>query len=288
MVALPAPVFADNLNLQKLMEQLEKRYQKKIGVAAINLGNQQSIEYRANELFPIQSTFKAFLVSYILKQSMTNPDLLKQRLKIKKADIVAWSPVTEQHIGNTMSVEELCRAAVSYSDNTATNLLLKISGGYQGLTAFIRRMGDSSFQIAHWEPSLNSNPESDKDTATPVSIRDDLVKILKTDLLGSTQRKQLLHWMKNNTTGAHHIRSGIAKNWIVADKTGAGNYAVANDIAIIWPPHCQPIVLAVYTHGYHKQDKANNQVFAELTRLVIKHFAATDTCLYNALQRAEN
>lgn len=275
---LLVPVRANAISLQKQLEQIEHRYQKTIGVAALNLGNHQSIEYRAKESFPIQGTFKTLLVAFILKQNMDHPGLLKQRLAIKRADIVTWSPVTEKKMGQEMSIKELCQATIRYSDNTAANLLLKYSGGPKALTAFLRSTGDSTSRIEHWEPSLNSNPDKPEDSSTPEEMKDALVKILHADFLGQKETDQLLDWMKSNTTGSHRIRSGIAPGWIVADKTGAGAYGIANDIAIVWPPHCKPIVLAVFTYGKKKEALSNDQMFAEVTHCLMEHFAANDPC----------
>jgi len=43
---------------QKKLEQLEKSFDGKIGIYAIDINNNQIIAYRADERFPVQSTIK--------------------------------------------------------------------------------------------------------------------------------------------------------------------------------------------------------------------------------------
>ncbi len=63
---------------QARAENLEKNFDGKIGVYAIDTGNNQIIAHRADERFPIQSTLKLIAVSALLKQSSKDKDLLQQ------------------------------------------------------------------------------------------------------------------------------------------------------------------------------------------------------------------
>ena len=65
-------------------------------------------------------------------------------------------------------MEELARAAVVVSDNTAANLLLARLGGPPGLTQFVRSLGDATTRLDRNEPDLNVNdPGDDRDTTSP-------------------------------------------------------------------------------------------------------------------------
>ncbi|MDE5018622.1 serine hydrolase, partial [Francisella tularensis subsp. holarctica] len=70
---------------------------------------------------PICSTYKFLVVGAILKQSMTDNQLLNQKIKISKNQIVEYSPITRRHITQTMTVKQLCQASMQ-GDNTATNI----------------------------------------------------------------------------------------------------------------------------------------------------------------------
>ena len=72
------------------------------------------------------------------------------------ADLLDYGPITKQHVGaGGMRVDELCRAALQYSDNTAANLLLRSQQGPAGLTCYLRGLGDCDTRLDRIEPYLN-------------------------------------------------------------------------------------------------------------------------------------
>ncbi|OFW91421.1 MAG: hypothetical protein A2W44_05185, partial [Acinetobacter sp. RIFCSPHIGHO2_12_41_5] len=194
--------------INEKFKNLETSLEGRIGLYAINTANNQSIQYRALERFPIQSTFKVMAVSAILKQSEADNNLLKLKITYTKQDLVFWSPITEKYVDDGMTIFDLCAAAMMYSDNTATNLIVKKSGGPEAVTAFARSIGDNTFRIDDWEPDLNSNPNDLRDTSTPKAMEKSLQKLTLGDVLTSSKRNQLVTWMKGNTTGDTRIRAG--------------------------------------------------------------------------------
>jgi beta-lactamase class A len=78
---------------------------------------------------------------------------------------------------------------------------------------------------------------------------------------------------------ARSIRAGVDKSWIIGDKTGGGAYGTNNDIAILFPPHCAPIVMVIYFTQNKQNSTRDDKVIASATRLVISEFAKNDTCL---------
>lgn len=264
-------------SLQKKLLDLETASGGRIGIFAINTANNTRVQYRAEEIFPIQSTFKMMGVSAILKLSMTKKHLLQQKINYNEQDLVSWSPITKKHLLEGMTISELCAAAIMYSDNTATNLLVKKLGGPQAVTAFARSIDDNKFRLDNWEPELNSGPDDLHDTSTPAAMEKSLQKLALGKILAPSQREQLVMWMKKNTTGDTRIRAGVPKGWIVADKTGTGTeYGITNDIGLIWPPKCAPIVLSIYFIQNKKDATPRNDVIASATRILINEFARTD------------
>lgn len=258
-------------SIAKKLAELETSFDGRIGIFAINTANNMRIQYRAQEHFPFQSTFKVIGVSAILKQSMADSHLLQQKITYTKQDLVYWSPITEKHLSDGMTISELCAAAIMFSDNTAINLLMKKLGGPEAVTAFARSIGDNIFKLDSWEPELNSNPSDLRDTSTPEAMGKSLQQLAHGNTLALPQRDQLLGWLKANTTGDSRIRAGVPKGWIVADKTGTGgSYGVTNDIAIIWPPEAPPIIMAIYFSTQNKNDiKKHDDVIASASRMLI-------------------
>lgn len=260
---------ASNISLASL-QKLELSFGGRIGLFAINTATGDYISYRADERFPVCSTFKTLLAAAFLKRSEESPELLGQKIKYSKNDIVEYSPITEQHLEEGMTISELCAATVQYSDNTAANLLMKELGGPEAVTAFARSIGNNYFRLDRWETELNTAiPGDARDTATPRSMAHSLLKLSLQDGLGDTQRQQLNEWLIGNTTGASRIRAGIPEGWLVGDKTGGGSYGTSNDIAVIWPLNRAPVIVSIYTTQNEETAKPRNDVVASAARIVV-------------------
>lgn len=257
-----------NSNIQNRLSQLEKDFNGRIGLYAIDTNTGNVIAYRANQIFPVQSTFKLLAVAAILKKHTDGNQLIQKRIYYKPSDVVEWSPITKLHVWDGMTIKRLARAAMSYSDNTAINLIIKQLGGLKSVTDFSRSIGNHSFNLKHYEANLNSNPNNCSDTSTPKDMATSLKKLTLGSVLDKKHKALLFKWMRGNTTGYHRIRAGTPPGWDVADKTGSGSYGVANDVAVISSPTCKPIVLAVYTVRKNADAKWRDDVVAEATRLV--------------------
>ncbi|AEW98063.1 MULTISPECIES: class A beta-lactamase [Streptomycetaceae] len=247
---------------------LERKYAARLGVYAVATGTGTTVTYRADERFAFCSTFKTLAAAAVLHR---NPlSYLDKRVTIHAADVNSISPVTEDRVDTGMTIRQLCDAAIRYSDGTAGNLLMRDIGGPAGLTAYLRGLGDTVSRMDHYEPELNRNPPRDpRDTTTPEALAGDYRALVLGNALPAEKRALLKGWLQHNTTGAERIRAALPAGWTVADKTGTGDYGRANDVAIAWPPHTAPVVVAVMTErsGYHTP--AEDPLLADATRQIL-------------------
>ncbi|NHZ63760.1 class A beta-lactamase [Massilia genomosp. 1] len=259
---------------QAELAALEAAAGGRLGVGAIDTGDGRRLGHRADERFPMCSTFKAIAAAAILAHGKHVPGWLDQRVYYTKADLVTYSPITEKHLDDGMTVGELCAATIQYSDNAAANLLMAMIGGPGGVTGFARSMGDTVFRLDRWETELNTAiPGDPRDTATPAAMAALLRRVALDDGLPAAQRDQLQNWMRGNTTGDTRIRAAVPASWAVADKTGTGAYGSSNDIGIVFPPKGAPVVLALYYTQADQQAKADSEILAQATRIVMAAFA---------------
>lgn len=266
---VPAPNVKETSAAQALLAELEATSGGRLGVAAFDVANNAHVLHRADERFPLCSTFKVIAVGAALSRSVKEPTLMKQRIAYEASDLVAHSPITQKHAGQGMTVADLCAAALQYSDNTAANLLMKLLGGPSAVTAFARSIGDETFRLDRWETELNSAiPGDTRDTSTPNNMARSLQGLALNNVLADPQRDQLQAWLRGNTTGASRIRAGVPADWVVGDKTGAGEHGTTNDIAVLWPPTGSPIVLAIYFTQPNKAAPLRNDVVAAAARIV--------------------
>ncbi len=247
---------------------LEARFDARLGVFAVDTGSGATIEHRADERFAYASTIKALAAGALLAQ--TSPADLQRSVPITPADLApAYSPVTETRVGGSMTLAELCDAAVRFSDNTALNLLLRELGGPAGLDAALERVGDTVTEVVRDEPGLNSAvPGDPRDTTTPRALAGSL-RAYALDAAAPEDREQLVDWLRRNTTGDALIRAGVPGDWDVGDKTGTGAYGTRNDVAVLTPPGRAPIVLAVMSSRDEQDADHDDALLAEAARVAV-------------------
>ena len=90
-----------------------------------------------------------------------------------------------------MSMAELCEAAMTYSDNTAANLILASLGGPAAVTAFARSIGDPVTRLDRIEPALNQALPGDvRDTTTPAAMLKNIQTLVLGSVLSASSKEQ--------------------------------------------------------------------------------------------------
>jgi beta-lactamase class A len=216
------------------------------------------------------STFKWTLAAAVLASVDRGQLRLAQPIAYGEADLLAYAPVTAARVTEgRMTIEELARAAVVVSDNTAANLLLAQIGGPPGLTRFFRDVGDDVTRLDRNEPTLNTNAPGDpRDTTTPRAMALALRTVLTGDVLSPASRDRLTRWLVECETGLARLRAGLPTGWRVGDKTGTGANGACNDVAIAWPPAGGTWLIAAYMSESAAQPAELNAAHAEIGRLV--------------------
>ncbi|WP_336205673.1 class A beta-lactamase [Nonomuraea sp. LPB2021202275-12-8] len=251
-VVVAAPV-AGQAQAGKDLRELEASFKGRIGAYALDTATGRTVTYRAGERFPLLSTFKAPLCAAVLHKARTaEPGLMSRLVKWTAADMKPNSPVTEKHVKDGLTVARLCEAAITRSDGTASNLLLKQIGGPAGLTRYFRALKDPTSRMDRWHPGLNDwTPKDERDTTTPAAIGGDLRALTTGRALHAKDRARLNGWLIANKTGDERIRAGLPRTWKIGDKTGTNSdgFGGGNDIAVIWPGKgAAPIIMAIYTN----------------------------------------
>jgi beta-lactamase class A len=238
--AEPLPPLEDRIGL------LEKRDNALVGLYAVNLDSNLTVAHRDNDMLAMCSTFKAYLSARVLQKAQRGELTMTDVLYVDPAVVIANSPISGPKAGSSLSLNELCQAALQRSDNTAANMLLRVIGGPSAITEFARSIGDDRTRLDRWETELNSAlPGDPRDTSTPRALGGGIRAILTGDVLDTPHRTQLVDWMRANTTSS--MRAGLPPGWTTADKTGSGDFASTNDVGIAFGPDGQRVLLAIMT-----------------------------------------
>jgi beta-lactamase class A len=244
---------------------IERESGGRLGVAVLDPSSQAQAGHHADDRFPMCSTFKLLACAVVLKRVDDGAEHLDRRIAIQAADIVPESTFIKEHAaGTNMTLAALCEAAMTYSDNTAANLIIASLGSPQAVTAYARSVGDTMTRLDRNEPALNEAVPGDlRDTTTPLAMAKNMQTLLLGDALSAAAKKQLTEWLLANKTGGTRLRAGLPAGWKVGDKTGTGERGSTNDIGIVWPPNRGPVLVAVYlTETAAPADKRNAAIVA--------------------------
>lgn len=223
------------------------------------------LSVNADRRFPMCSSFKWLLAACVLSRVEAGSEHLARRVSFSAADIMDYAPAAKAALAQAgghrgdMTVDALCEAAVTLSDNTAANLLLANSVNPPALTAWLRAHGDPITRLDHFEPAMNYVEfDESHDTTTPAAMIGDLQRLLFGDVLKMASRKQLMGWLLDCKTGETRLKAGLPMGWRIAQKTGTLNFhperpdirsGAYGDVGVLFPPRGEPILIAAYTSG---------------------------------------
>ncbi|MBJ7265293.1 MAG: class A beta-lactamase [Burkholderiaceae bacterium] len=270
-VTAPAVSIAQALPLpESVLQQVqavESRLGARVGVALVDVASARHWAWRGHERFPLNSTFKAFACAALLARVDAAGSSLARTTTISKADIVSYSPVFESQIGHSVTLAQLCEAAVTMSDNAAANLILKNIDGPEGFTRFMRSLGDDASRLDRFEPELNEATPGDlRDTTTPAAIVHAVLRLVEGDALTVASKARLVRWMRDNRVAGPVLRAVLPEGWQIADRTGAGGYGSRSIVAVVWPSDGTPWGIAIYLTQSRADMAERNRAIGDIGR----------------------
>jgi beta-lactamase class A len=271
-----APSTEERLTLaNKRLAEIDAREGGRLGVFVRDTGTGATIEHRADEPFPMCSTFKLLTAAAALNRVDEGAERLDRKIAYGPSDLLEYAPIAKTHVAEGgMTVADLCAAAIDWSDNTAGNLVLQSIGGPAGFTQFARSLGDELTRLDRNEPTLNESlPGDPRDTTSPRAMAGTMQKVLVGDALSDASRSQLQTWLINDKVGDKRLRAGLPPSWRIGDKTGTGDRGSTNAVAILWPPGRAPLIATVYYTGSSASVDARNAVHKEIGALIAETFS---------------
>jgi len=248
--ALAAPMLGAGSAAGAQFTALERHAGGRLGVYALDAGSGQLIAHRANERFPMCSTFKLLAVGAVLARVDARNEDLNRRVGYGDADILAYAPVTKAHLEiGSMTIGELCAAAIEWSDNTAANLLLHSLLGPAGVTKFARSLNDPITRLDRNEPTLNTAIRATCATRQRPRQwpRYDRAPARHTLVTADARTPENVAARLQDRRVTKQLRWGLPASWRIGAKTGSGAHGrQATRLPSCWPTgraETKPILL---------------------------------------------
>lgn len=295
-------------NIAQKIEKVSQGLAGRIGVAAKEIGSGQSITVNGDETFVMASTYKVAIAATLLELVDKGQIKLSDLIEISQEMMVAGDNAIAQnfvHPGIKLSVANLIEPMITESDNTATDVCLKLAGGPEAVTKMLRSIGITDLRVDRYtseilrdfyglpdkayasvlaeavanDPTLaakqsDRNLEFEKeprDQSTPKAMLELLLAIDSGKVLSEKSREFLLATMSRTRTGAGRLKGLLPKGTPVAHKTGTVG-GVANDVGFITLPDGRRFAIAVFTKSSTTPEASRDRAIAEVSRTLYDHY----------------
>jgi beta-lactamase class A len=253
---LPLLLFLASADLSTQLATIAATAGGPTGAAVLLLETGEHASWRGRERFPMQSVYKFPIAMAVLHQVDAGKLALDRPVHIDAREVVPpglHSPIRDRFPdGGTLPLREVLRYAVSESDGTASDVLLRLAGGPAPVTAYLEGLGVRGVRVVTTEMEMSRGQRVQyRNWAQP----DEMVALLRAFHQGrglSTGSAALLReWMTDTLTGPNRLKGMLPESAVVAHKTGTsgtvrGFTAATNDVGIVTLPDGRHLAIAVF------------------------------------------
>lgn len=300
--------------LGQRIDQLGRNFEGEVGIAVREVDSNWSTSWNGRRFFPQQSVSKFWVALTAFNAVDAGVLSLDQPVTIRREDLTLFhQPIAAQVGANgyTTTLGELLFRALTQSDNTCNDTVLRTAGGPSAVRAFLNRnriegirfgpgerIMQSQIAGMRWQQSYsvgrafyaarNAVPEATRrtafqsyiddpiDGATVEGITDALARLRRGELLSPRSTERMLSIMSQTRTGPQRLTGGLAPGWRIAHKTGTGQVlgstqAGYNDIGIVTSPEGRSYAVAVMMGRTATALQTRMALMQNVTRAVIAY-----------------
>jgi beta-lactamase class A len=249
----------------------------RVGAAATVLEGEKLFEFHAAEHFPMQSVYKLPIGMAVLSDAGRGSLTLDKNIHVDPKEYISsgqHSPLRDANPkGADVTVAELLRLAVSESDGTASDVLLRVIGGAPAVMKYLNGVGLREIVVRDTEMRLGHDSKLQyQNWATPQGAIALLRAVRETTTLSAESRALLLKDMTATTTFPGRLKGLLPAETHVAHKTGSsgtqnGVTAATNDIGIITLPDQRHLAVAVFVSDSKADDATRDKAIASIAKM---------------------
>ena len=273
-----------NTELEKEIGTIAEDAKGTVGAAIVVVETGDSAAFNANRNFAMQSVYKLPIAMAVMQQIDAEKLALDEVVGVTKDDMVRpgqRSPIRDANPnGTTMTVRELIRLAISESDGTASDVLMRIAGGAPQIQAYLAATGvGKDMAVKNTEKEFTTDWQIQyQNFATPNAAIDLLRNLHEGNGISPTNREVLLRFMTESPTGPNRLKGLLPNGTPVAHKTGTsgsrnGIQAATNDIGIITLPNGHHMLIAIFVGDSKADEKTRESVIARIAKAAWDNFA---------------
>ena len=211
--------------LEARVAAIVARSRSTVGVGLRDLASGETVLVRGRDHFPMFSVYKLPIAMRVLQRVDEGALRLTDPVAIEPKDVrpgVSTAVTARLRDGHgTLTVAELVQAAVAQSDNTASDVILRLAGGPEAVTAYVRSLGIEGLRVDRPEVQMAADTKGvgtpqrrarraaieryvadPRDSATPEAALALLARVAKRDALSPASAEFLLRTLEKTTTGA--------------------------------------------------------------------------------------
>lgn len=255
-----------------------------VGVSILAGDGSEYISINGNKKLPMQSVFKYHLALAVLDQVDKKNLSLSDRVSISQKDLDnnLWSPIRKKYPnGTNLSLAEVLKYTVAYSDNVGCDILFNMVGGTKVVEAYIHQQGIMDVAIEYDEITQQLVWNRMYENWTTANAAITLLKLFyenKDNLLSQGSHQFLWDTMKNSATGKDKIKGSLPKGTIVAHKTGSsgsnklGLTGADNDIGIVFLPDGRHFYIGILVSNSTETSEVNKKIIADISKIAWDYF----------------
>lgn len=298
--------------LENELRRLEALSGGTMGIAAVHLETGRSAFLNGDETFPMASTYKIPIAVQVLSRVDADQVALTDMIGIRPEDLHPGSGTLSRLFddpGVVLSVLNLMELMLLISDNSATDVMLRVAGGADAVNQRLAELDvqgvrvdrPTSLLIADWlgvrgvpedgqidgegfrqlaqqvteNERENANLQfrvDPRDTATPRGMADLLVKIWNGEAVSRSSTTLLLDILRRVETGEGRLKGMLPPGTVVGHKTGTIG-ATTNDAGIVYlPDGAGHVVVVAFVKDSDEPIPTREDAIAQATRAVYDYF----------------
>jgi beta-lactamase class A len=275
-VDVVAPALLRDTALERGLGEAAAELDGVVGVAALHLERRVQASLNGERRFALASVGKLPIAYAALASGAVAPT---DTVAVKPGDIAPGA--TPFRAGAAAVVSELVERSIAYSDNTASDVLLRIAGGPAEVDRQLRELEVTDVRIdrsmreifAAWRGGVEASfLESELDTGTPTGVVALLAALHHGERLTPAARRLLLTALEGSVTGPNRLRAGAPAGSVTGSKTGTLG-PLTHDAGLITLPEGGGTIALVVLVRSDATLPARERTIAALARVVAEHFA---------------